>query len=265
MRAGAAVDLMDDSWWTPSFAYPDGTTAFVLIERSLPGGVIVDGSGERYANESLPYNQFGHAMLEFGKAAEPHDPSYFVFDQAYLDRYPLFGLPAGRPIPRDWLDAGVVVRADTVEGLGDALGLPAGSLAKTVARMNEFAAAGRDEDFGRGDSEFDRNLLDVFLAGGGLPRPETPNPCLAPIGKAPYFAAVIHPGDLGTKGGLVCDEHARVLREDGAPIPGLYAAGNTMASVMGNDYPGPGSTIGPSMVFAYIAALHVAARHVAAA
>src|SRR5262249_48830931 len=95
-----------------------------------------------------------------------------------------------------------------------------------------------------------------FLAGGGLPMPDAPNPSLASISRAPFYAAVIHPGDLGTKGGLVCDEHARVLRADRTPIRGLYAAGNTMASVMGNAYPGPGPTVGPSMLFAYIAARH---------
>lgn len=257
IRAGAAVDLMDDAWWTPSFVYPDGTTAFVLIERALPGGMIVDASGERYANESLPYNQFGHAMLEFGRPDEPHIPSYFVFDQTYLDRYPLFGVRPGEPIPQGWYDAGVVRRADSIESLGDSLGLPTGVLAKSVARYNAFAETGRDEDFARGESEFDRNLMRVFVS-AGLPEHDGPNPCLAPVAAPPFYAAVIYPGDLGTKGGLVCDEHAQVLKVDGGAIKGLYATGNTMASVMGNDYPGPGSTIGPAMVFAHIAAKHCA-------
>jgi 3-oxosteroid 1-dehydrogenase len=258
MRAGAAVDLMDDSWWTPSFVYPDNTTAFCLIERTLPGAIIVDATGERYANESLPYNQFGHAMLEFGRPDDPHTPSYLVFDQTYLDRYPMFGLPARTPVPQAWLDSRVMHRADSIEELGESLGLPTGVLAKTVARTNEFAARGKDEDFDRGEADFDRNLMGIFLHGGGLPMPDGPNPCLQPILQAPFYAAVIYPGDLGTKGGLLCDDRARVLREDGSAINGLYATGNSMASMMGNDYPGPGSTLGPAMVFAHIAALDVA-------
>lgn len=256
--AGAALDLLDDAWWTPSFVYPDGSTAFVLIERALPGGVIVDASGERYANESLPYNQFGHAMLEFGKDAPAHIPSYLIVDSRFLARYPFFGLAAGEGIPDEWLEAGVVRSAPTVEELGDALGLPAGALAKTIDRFNEAARTGVDTDFARGDLDFDRGLLDFFVRAGGLPAPEGPNPCLAPVAEGPFFAATIYPGDLGTKGGLVCDDRARVLREDGSVIRGLYATGNTAASMMGNDYPGPGSTLGPAMVFAYLAALDCA-------
>jgi 3-oxosteroid 1-dehydrogenase len=123
-------------------------------------------------------------------------------------------------------------------------------LTSTVARFNEFARTGRDEDFRRGDSAYDRYY--------GDPR-QHPNPCLGPLLKPPFYAFQIVPGDLGTKGGLRTDERARVLRDDGTPIPGLYAAGNTSAAVMGRSYAGAGATIGPAMTFGYLAALDLAA------
>ena len=118
-----------------------------------------------------------------------------------------------------------------------------------MTRFNEFAATGKDEDFHRGDSAYDRYY--------GDPR-RRPNPNLAPLAKPPFYAIKIVPGDLGTKGGLRTDERARVLRGDGTPIPGLYAAGNTSAAVMGHSYAGAGATIGPAMTFGYIAALDLA-------
>jgi 3-oxosteroid 1-dehydrogenase len=117
-------------------------------------------------------------------------------------------------------------------------------LKETVERFNQFAATGSDQDFKRGESAYDRYYGDPTIK---------PNPCLAPVKKPPFYSVKIYPGDIGTKGGLVTDEYARVLLEDGSIIPGLYAVGNTSASVMGNSYPGPGGTIGPAMTFGYIA------------
>jgi 3-oxosteroid 1-dehydrogenase len=153
-------------------------------------------------------------------------------------------------MPRRWFDAGAVVRGAALADLG----LPL--LAKTVARFNEFAASGRDEEFGRGDSVYDRYY--------GDPR-NRPNPCLGPLLKPPFYAVRLVPGDLGTKGGLVTDERARVLRPDGSPIEGLYAAGNSSAAVMGRSYAGAGATIGPAMTFGYLAALDLAASIAAGA
>src|SRR6185312_17304177 len=130
-----------------------------------------------------------------------------------------------------------------------AIGVDAGALEATVARFNDHARKGRDEDFRRGDSAYDRYY--------GDPRVR-PNPNLAPLARPPYYAAKIVPGDLGTKGGLVTDERARVLRPDGSSVPGLYAAGNASAAVMGRTYAGPGATIGPAMTFGYLAALDLA-------
>ena len=154
-----------------------------------------------------------------------------------------------KPLPRRWYAAGTVHRAPTIAELAEHVGMDPAALAKTVDRFNEFAEAGKDADFGRGDSAYDRYY--------GDPR-QRPNPCLAPLRQAPFYAVQIVPGDLGTKGGLRTDERARVLREDGTAIAGLYAAGNASAAVMGHSYAGAGATIGPAMTFGYIAALDLA-------
>ena len=159
------------------------------------------------------------------------------------------GLPPGRPLPRHWYAAGAVFRAPDLGKLAAAIGVDPDGLAQTVARFNEFAMAGTDEDFHRGESAYDRYY--------GDPRVR-PNPNLAPLARAPFYAAKIVPGDLGTKGGLRTDARARVLRPDGSPIPGLYAAGNASAAVMGHSYAGAGATIGPAMTFGYLAALDLA-------
>jgi 3-oxosteroid 1-dehydrogenase len=244
---GAATGLMDDAWWGPSIALPGGPY-FCLAERSLPGCVLVNGAGQRFVNESAPYVDAVHAMYEADTPETPHVPAWLVFDQRYRDRYVFAGLPPHRPLPRRWYAAGSVVRADDLAGLAQAAGVDADGLVKTVARFNEFAAAGRDEDFGRGDSAYDRYYGDPRLA----------NPNLAPLARPPFYAAKIVPGDLGTKGGLRTDERARVLSEDGSVIEGLFAAGNASEAVMGRSYAGAGATIGPAMTFGYIAALTMA-------
>ena len=240
---GAATGLMDDAWWGPSIPLRGGPY-FCLAERSLPGCVLVNGAGQRFVNESAPYVDAVHAMYDANTPENPHIPAWLVFDQRYRDRYVFAGLPPHRPLPRRWYAAGAVVRADDLAGLAQAAGVDADGLVKTVARFNEFAAAGRDEDFGRGDSAYDRYYGDPRLA----------NPNLAPLAQPPYYAVKIVPGDLGTKGGLRTDEMARVLRTDGTVIEGLFAAGNASEAVMGRSYAGAGATIGPAMTFGYIAA-----------
>ena len=246
---GAAVGLMDDAWWGPSIPLRGGPY-FCLAERSLPGCLLVNGAGQRFVNESAPYVDAVHAMYDGNTPENPHIPAWLVFDQRYRDRYVFAGLPPGKSLPRRWYAAGAVVRADDLAGLAREAGVAADGLVKTVTRFNEFAVAGRDEEFGRGDSAYDRYY--------GDPRVR-PNPNLAPLARPPFYAVKIVPGDLGTKGGLRTDSRARVLREDGTPIPGLYAAGNASASVMGHSYAGAGATIGPAMTFGYIAAREMAA------
>jgi 3-oxosteroid 1-dehydrogenase len=247
--AGAALDLMEDAWWGPSIPLPSGPY-FCLAERSLPGCLLVNGAGQRFVNEAAPYVDTVHAMYDGHSAATPHIPCWLIFDQRYKSTYVFAGRPPGRPFPRRWYDAGAVYRAPALAELAGQIGVDAQGLDKTVARFGEFAQDGTDEDFHRGDSAYDRYY--------GDPR-RRPNPNLAPLDRPPFYAARIVPGDLGTKGGLVTDERARVLRADGSPIPGLYAAGNTSAAVMGHSYAGAGATIGPAMTFGYIAALDLAA------
>jgi 3-oxosteroid 1-dehydrogenase len=241
---GASTGLMDDAWWGPSIPLPGGPY-FCLAERSLPGCILVNGAGQRFVNESAPYVDAVHAMYDGNTPENPHIPAWLIFDQRYRDRYVFAGLPPHRPLPRRWYAAGAVFRADDLPALAAAAGVDASGLAKTVTRFNEFAAAGKDDEFGRGDSAYDRYY--------GDPR-RRPNPNLAPLDRPSFYAVKIVPGDLGTKGGLRTDSRARVLREDGTVIGGLYAAGNASASVMGHSYAGAGATIGPAMTFGYIAA-----------
>ncbi|WP_433833874.1 3-oxosteroid 1-dehydrogenase [Actinoplanes sp. CA-015351] len=243
-RLGAALDLMDEAWWGPSIPLPSGPY-FCLAERNLPGSLVVDRSGSRYLNESAPYVEAVHTML--GPPA--HLPSWLVTDQSYRDRYVFAGRAPRTQLPRRWFDAGIAYRADTLEDLAVAIGVPPEALRSTVERFNDFARDGHDGDFGRGESAYDRYY--------GDPR-QRPNPCLGALSKAPFYAFSLVPGDLGTKGGLRTDERARVLHSTGALIPGLYAAGNTSATVMGRGYAGAGATLGPAMTFGYIAALDMA-------
>ena len=244
---GAALALMEDAWWGPTLLMPNGSPMFVLGERSLPHGFIVDSTGQRFMNESESYVDAGHHQYE-RNATVPAIPAWLVIDSRHRSRYP-FGIGLPGITPKKWLESGFMHKADTLEDLARQIDVDAAGLHRTADRFEEFARTGVDEDFGRGNSTYDRFYSD--------PR-QKPNPNLGAVSKAPFYAVRVWPGDLGTKGGLLTDEHARVLREDGSVIPGLYAAGNTSASVMGHTYPGPGSTIGPAMTFGYIGGRHAA-------
>lgn len=233
VAAGAATTGMGEGWWCPGIAMPDGRAGFLV---GFHGGLVVDASGERYANESLPYDQFGRQMA----AAPGRLPSHAVFDGSGGGRLPAVTLPSGEPEAH--LAAGTWVRAETVEELARAIGVPEEALAATVSRFNGFADDGVDKDFGRGEDEYARWFGE---------------PVLRPLRTPPYYAARLVLSDLGTKGGLVTDASARVLRGDGTAIEGLYAAGNTTASFTGAHYPGPGVPIGSSMVFGSLAARHM--------
>jgi 3-oxosteroid 1-dehydrogenase len=253
-KLGAALELMEDAWWGPTVPLI-GAPWFALSERNSPGSIIVNMSGNRFMNESMPYVEACHHMYggKYGQGAGPGEniPAWLVFDQQYRDRYIFAGLQPGQRIPRKWLESGVILRADTLEALAEHIGLPPDELLATVHRFNGFAAYGVDEDYHRGESAYDRYYGDPT---------NKPNPNLGPISRPPFYAAKLVPGDLGTKGGVRTDVHGRALLDDGSVIAGLYAAGNVSAPVMGHTYPGPGGTIGPAMTFGYLAALHLAGQ-----
>ncbi len=253
-KLGAALDVMADAWWGPTVPLV-GAPWFALSERNSPGSIIVNMAGERFMNESMPYVEACHRMYggRHGQGPGPGEnvPSWLVFDQQYRDRYIFAGLQPGQRIPRKWMDSGVIVRADTVDELAAGTGLPLEAFRATLERFNGFARSGVDEDFKRGQSAYDRYYGDPT---------NRPNPNLGVISHAPFYAAKLVPGDLGTKGGIVTDNDGRALRDDGSVIDGLYAAGNVSAPVMGHTYPGPGGTIGPAMTFGYLAALHLARK-----
>jgi 3-oxosteroid 1-dehydrogenase len=253
-KLGAALDTMEDAWWGPTVPLNDAPW-FALSERNSPGSIIVNMSGQRFMNESMPYVEACHHMYggQYGQGPGPGEniPAWLVFDQQYRDRYIFAGLQPGQRLPRKWLESDVVVSADTLEALAAKIGISADELAATVQRFNGFARTGIDEDFHRGESAYDRYYGDPT---------NKPNPNLGEIGHAPFYAAKMVPGDLGTKGGIRTDVHGRALRDDGTVIDGVYAAGNASAPVMGHTYPGPGGTIGPAMTFGYLAALHIAGK-----
>ncbi|MGP3964210.1 3-oxosteroid 1-dehydrogenase [Nonomuraea sp. 3N208] len=247
-RAGAALGLMDDAWWGPAIPLP-GQPYFCLAERTLPGSIIVNGDGVRFVNEGAPYSDVVHVMYDRNTPADQHIPSWLIVDQQYRNRYLFKDVAPLLPLPASWYDSGAVYKAWTIEQLAQQIGVPAAALRGTVTRFNGFATTGKDLDFHRGDSAYDRYYADPGVK---------PNPCLAPLWLPPFYAFKIVPGDLGTKGGMVTDARARVLRADGSVIAGLYAAGNASAAVMGHSYAGSGSTLGPAMTFGYVAANHIA-------
>ncbi|ROO87503.1 3-oxosteroid 1-dehydrogenase [Actinocorallia herbida] len=257
MAIGADTHLLDESWFAPGLVVPGSRPVFYT---SVWSGVFVNAAGRRYMNERLPYDRAGHEMLRMQRESEvSHIPTYWVFDQRQIANEKAFeGLPVA-PSMRGWFDverfleAGVLKRADTLEELAAQIGVPAGALTETVERFNGFAQSGKDEDFQRGEAPWD-----LMIAQQVAPHTDGPNPCLGVVGEAPFYAVPIVLSDLGTKGGLRTDDHARVLRADGSVIGGLYASGNTMAPMSGRIYPGAGGPVGSSMAFSYIAALDLA-------
>jgi len=164
----------------------------------------------------------------------------------------MFGLVfPGMKFPEKYFESGYIKTAETLEELAKKIDVNAQNLNDTVKRFNDFAKTGKDQDYGRGDSAYDQYYGDPKVK---------PNPNLFPLEKPPFYAVEFVPGDLGTKGGLVTNEHAQVLRKDGTIIEGLYAVGNSSSSVMGNSYPGPGATVGPTMTFGYVAAKHISEK-----
>ena len=244
IRAGAATDLMDQAWWSPGLIHPDGGAAFALW---FTGGIFVNPAGLRFVNESAPYDRIGRVIIDEMDAGRLQSPFWMVYDSRSGDLPPVKATNVSMGDPADYRAAGLWRTAETIADLAALIGAPPAQLAATVARYNEMAATGIDSDFGRGDEAYDR----------AFSRGRSP---MAPIDTPPFHAAAFGLSDLGTKGGVVTDTRARVLDRAGAVIPGLYAAGNTMAAVSGMTYPGGGNPIGAAMLFSHLAALDMARR-----
>jgi len=248
-RIGAATLSMDSAWWAPVFKVPgEERGRLCAVERALPGCIMVNRAGRRFMNEAPSYHIVAQTMMAADRADARTVPAYILFDARFHRHYPMGPL---LPLPL-WLHSAAVRRAVTCANSWDELarkiGLPAEALQETITRFNTDARRGVDTEFGRGSDEYERYYGDPKVA---------PNPTLAPLERAPFYAMSLHLGDIGTNGGLATDADARVLDANGVPIAGLYAAGNITASVMGHSYPGAGSTLGPAMTFAFIAANHI--------
>jgi 3-oxosteroid 1-dehydrogenase len=244
MNLGAAVDLMDEAWWIGCSYMPDGTFMgmHTPTDTGKPHCIVVDAKGNRFVNEANSYMEFGQRMYATGAV-----PAWAILDSRHRRRY-VWGMLLPSITPKSLIASAYIKKAETLEELARTCGIDPAGLAQTVGRFNGFCHKGVDEDFGRGDSEYNRYVGD----------PNAPHPNLGTIERPPFYAITLQPGDVGTSGGILTDEFARALRPDGSVIPGLYATGNSSAAVMGRRYLGAGASVGPSMVFGYIAARHAA-------
>ncbi len=258
---GAATAELDTAWWVitshntngdwpPETFMPNGEHFPFQhhLDISLPHVMLVDQDGRRFCDESGSYMDIGEAMYARQEQTNRAFPAWAIFDARHRKQYAWGPLLPGTT-PRHWIDSGYMKKADTLDDLARQCGINAAGLKAEAARFSAFAAAGADEDHGRGGRAFDRSHGDPT---------NRPNPCLGAIDTAPFHAVAIYPGDVGTAGGVVTDEHGRVLRGDGSPIEGLYGCGNVTAPVFGRCYPGAGASIAASFTFGYIAARHCA-------
>jgi 3-oxosteroid 1-dehydrogenase len=259
--AGAATEHTEEGWWAPTMMLPSASASnFEEVHQAIfdvgrPCSVCVNRNGDRFVNESCSYDRFGAAMVEDHKKTGANLPCWLIFDSVFRAKFTAGGiLPTAvmsdKSIPADWWDH-YVYRSGTIAGLAAKLHIEPSKLEGVIRRMNEYAAKGQDPEFGRGSTIYDQAFGDPTCK---------PNPALGAIAKGPFYAIPVYLGDLGTKGGLKADHRARVVDAEGRPIAGLYAAGNAAGSPFGLNYPGAGGTIGPAMVFAYIAANDIAGR-----
>jgi succinate dehydrogenase/fumarate reductase flavoprotein subunit len=250
IEIGARISAGDLSpaFWAPASIRRrrDGSQAVFphfVLDRGKPGTMVVDSNGRRFVNESISYHQFALEMLAQGKSAIP---AFLIADAVAVRKYGLGMVRPGGWGTKSALADGYLVAADTIEQLAQRLNIDPDELRATVDKMNGFAQTGRDLEFGRGSTVYQNHNGDAST--GGV------NPNLGPIATVPFYALRLYPSDIGTSAGLVTDDTARVLDSGNRPIAGLYACGNDMQSMMGGTYPGPGITLGPAVVFAYLAA-----------
>ncbi len=244
---GADTELLDDCWWMPTVEVGPERRALALGLRALPGSIVVDHHGRRYMDEARSYMATGRIMREHGAAEHRH---WLIMDELFLSRH-IFPDLSPRSARETMMANGTLKRGETIAELARHCGLDASALSATVDRFNVFARTGRDLDFQRGDTAYDRYWADPA---------HKPNASLGTIEHAPFWAAVLRPGDLGTNGGIKTDGSGRVLDCAEKPVPGLYAAGNGSGSPFRKSYPGAGATIGAAATYGYIAARHAARR-----
>jgi 3-oxosteroid 1-dehydrogenase len=260
-KLGAAVDCMNEAWWVitslgPNESLPEGAInpqgvpiPFMHhLDLSLPHLIMVDQDGKRFCDESGAYMEIGQRMYARHEQTGRGIPAWVIMEHRHRDNY-VWGTAQPGKTPQSWLDSGYMKKADTLDEIARLCGIDAVGLKAEVAKFNEYCRKGVDPEFNRGGRQFDRAHGDPTVK---------PNPNLGAIEEGPFYAVAMYPGDVGTAGGVLTDEHGRVLREDGSVIEGLYATGNSTASVVGRCYPGAGASIGASFVFGYRAAQHAA-------
>lgn len=249
-KLGAEIALMEESWWFPAVKAVAGDPPQILLaERSLPGSIIVDQYGERFLNEAMDYMSFGQLVLKREREGNPVGQMWLIFDQKNRNSYLLATATFPRmALPKAWYEQGIAFKANSPQELAQVTGIPENRLSATLERFNQNAQEGKDIDFQRGEFAYDRFYGDPTIK---------PNPNIRPLTGTLYAVKLIL-SDLGTCGGLKTDERARVLREDGSSIKGLYAIGNNAANAFGRTYPGAGATIGQGITFGYIAAQEIA-------
>ena len=253
--AGLGQSPGQAAFWMPASILEENgrRTLFphIVLDRAKPGLIAVNAAGRRFVNEADSYHDFVEGMFR-SHASVPSIPAWLICDRDFIRDY---GIGLVHPASSDakieaFVRTGYLRRGDTLAGLAAAIGIPAANFEATVAAHNRFAETGIDEAFGKGSSALNHHNGDPA---------NKPNPCLRPIARPPYFAVAVVPADLGTSTGLRTDKDARVLRHDGSVIAGLYACGNDMNSIMAGAYPGPGTTLGPALVFAYRAVMRLKA------
>jgi 3-oxosteroid 1-dehydrogenase len=231
----------------------DGTTSVfphIILDRSKPGLIAINSAGQRFVNESDSYHDFVMGMLRSNKTV-PSVPAHLICDRSFIRDYGIGLVHPGTRNLEPFIKAGYLIQADTLHALAQKIGADPIAFEQTIANHNRYAETGVDEEFGRGTTDLNRI--------NGDPN-NKPNPCMRKIGPGPFFAVAVWPADLATSAGLRGDGDGRVLDAQGNPIEGLYACGNDLASIFRGTYPGPGTTLGPAIVFGWRAAMHAAKR-----
>ncbi|MBW1900394.1 MAG: FAD-binding protein [Deltaproteobacteria bacterium] len=247
---GADLGFMDDAWWGPTVVVPgEDFGRMMIVEKSLPGCLFVDKKGRRFTDEAAPYIEVVKDMYKRQDEGTECVPAYMIFGATYRKKYPVGPVFPGENQPNAFVPKALwdsyIYKADSVRELAEKMDIDPAGLEQSVSNMNGYAESGKDEEYDKGGTEYDRFYGDEACG--------YPNPCLSPI-DAPYYGVRVYAGELGTKGGLMANEKSMVLDTSGNTIKGLYAIGNCSAALMGPTYAGAGSTVGPAMTFGYIAA-----------